>query len=102
MKNILLLFLLVSTLNSFSETLNKVAENTVSNTTKVFTFKVVTPTTTTLKDNDGVVLPNNSEKEIINYFLSIEGVTEANFDKATNTYTVTSKIETTISDTLTL
>jgi hypothetical protein len=86
---------------SYTQTLEKIAENSVSTTTKVFTYKIVGSSNSNNQDNQSTVVLNSSQQDIITYFLSINGVEDANFDKATNTFTVVAKHATQIPSTLT-
>ena len=85
---------------SQNQTIEKVAENIVSSSTKVFTYKVKNEAISTTQDNQQSSL-SAQQNRIVNYFLSLQGVERASFDKATNTYTVLTNVSTKIPSTLT-
>lgn len=83
-----------------TQTLEKIAENKVSSTTKVFTYKVFDKPIFYAQDNQSPALLNKSQQKIVDYFLSIKGVSMASYDKATNCYTVVTNNSTKISSNL--
>ncbi len=94
MKHLLAILFLLLNIFSFSQDLEKRAENLVSATTKVFTYKVLNDTLSNVQDSQSIQKINPTQKNIIKQFLAIEGVNQASYDRATGTYTVVTKIAT--------
>lgn len=82
--------------SAFTQELEKTAEIEVSATKKVITFQAKNTTTMTSKDTQEDNFLTVAQTNIINKFLSIQGVQSATYDKATSTYTVVANITTII------
>jgi hypothetical protein len=100
MKYLISLFFVFFNTIVFSQELKKIAENTVSPTTKVFTYKLKDAINSRVQDENPVQKVNTSQQNIIDRFLNIKGVQKASFDKATKTYTVVTNSETKLSEKL--
>jgi hypothetical protein len=94
MKLITCLLFVFSACFGFSQNLEKIAENKLDIDTKVFTYKVQNSAPSGVTDNQTVQNLTNTEQENIAYFMKQNGVKSATFDKATNTYTVVTKVST--------
>ena len=78
----------------FSQSLSLVGEHQVSPSTKVITLKSSTPTINSTDDTQAVPQLIQTQQQIITHLSAINGVSEATFDSATNTYTIVATKET--------
>jgi len=90
MKKYILTFVLLTliVIAGNSQSLKKIAENKVSNTTTVITYQLVEGAPSNVQDSQTPSSISINQQKVIDYFLALEGVNDATFDKATQTYTV--------------
>lgn len=100
MKHLIFLFFLLYSTISFSQELKKIAENNVSSTIKVFTYKVAKSLPSSIQDVNTTQLISINQQNTINSFMIIKGVQKASYDQATKTYTVVATTETEIPEKL--